>query len=67
MSTEQERIGMTSLTGMKEICRYFRRSEATILKLIRAEGFPAKKIGGQWESDKELIDQWRRKKISYEG
>ena len=34
---------MSNLTGMKEISKYFRRSEATILKLIRDEGFPAKK------------------------
>lgn len=48
----------TALTGMKEICQYMSRSEVTVLKLIRDQDFPAKKIGGIWESDKELVDEW---------
>ena len=55
---------MAGLTGMKEICIYLRRSEATILGWIRAEGLPATKLGGQWESDSSLIDQWRIDRIS---
>lgn len=54
---------MTALSGMKEICQYFRRSEATILALHREMGFPIKKMGGIWESDTELIDAWRREQI----
>ena len=54
---------MASLTGMKAITDYVKRSEVTVLKLIRAEDFPAKKLGGIWESDTELIDEWRKKKI----
>ena len=57
---------MASLSGMKAICQYMNRSEPTILKLIREEGFPAKKICGGWESDTDLIDRWRRKKIAKE-
>jgi len=55
---------MPGLSGMKEISGYFRRSEATLLKLIRDEDFPARKFGGIWESDTELIDKWRREKIA---
>lgn len=55
---------MATLSGMKEICDYYKRSEPTILKLIRDEGFPAIKIAGAWESDAELIDRWRRKRIA---
>ena len=54
---------MSGLSGMKEICQYCGRSEATILRLIRDEGFPAVKIGGSWESDREEITTWRREKI----
>jgi len=54
----------TALAGMKEICAYVGRSEPTVLGLIRKEGFPAKKIRGEWTSDTALIDKWRRRKIS---
>jgi len=54
----------TALIGMKMICQCVDRSEATVLKLIRDEGFPAVKIGGIWESDRGLIASWRKIKIS---
>ena len=47
------------LTGMKAICNYMNRHDTTILKLIRDNDFPAKKIMGVWESDKGMIDEWR--------
>lgn len=54
---------MAGLSGMKEICRYCNRSEPTIIYWIQAEGFPATKIKGSWESDTELIDKWRKEQI----
>ena len=54
----------TGLSGMNEIAGYMRRSAVTILKLIRTQDFPAVKVGGVWESDKGLIDQWRREQIT---
>jgi len=54
----------TALSGMKAICGYVNRSESTVLKMIKEEGFPAKKIGGGiWESDRDLISAWRKKRI----
>jgi predicted DNA-binding transcriptional regulator AlpA len=53
----------SALIGMKMICDCMDRSEATVLKLIRDEGFPAVKIGGIWESDRGEVDNWRREKI----
>ena len=54
----------SALQGMKEIRAYCRRSESTIMGWIQSRGFPASKIGGGiWESDRVLIDQWRRKHI----
>lgn len=48
---------------MDEIGDYVRRSSVTILDWIRNMGFPATKIGGIWESDTALIDEWRRDQI----
>lgn len=56
----------TALVGMSEIAAFMRRSEKTMLDLIRFEGFPAKKLGGIWESDKGLAAEWRRLRISQE-
>ena len=56
---------MAVLSGMKAICDYVNRSEATVLKWIRELRFPSSKIGGGiWESDTELIDRWRRQRIA---
>lgn len=56
----------TALVGMAEICAYVQRSEKTVQDLIKNEGFPAKKLGGIWESDRLLVDKWRRKRINQE-
>lgn len=53
----------TNLSGLEEISQYARRSKATVLDWIKNEGFPAAKLGHVWESDKEMIDQWKRDRI----
>ena len=50
---------MASLPGMKAITEYVKRSEVTVLKLMRTEDFPAKKLGGIWESDTDLLARQR--------
>ena len=47
------------LSGMKAICDYVNRTEPTVLAYIKSQAFPAKKVGGIWESRKGLIDAWR--------
>jgi hypothetical protein len=53
-----ESFRSTGLTGMKEISSHVRMSEVTVLKLIRKQGLPAKKVGGQWISDATVIKKW---------
>ena len=53
----------TVLSGMNEIAAYLKRSPTTVLHLIRTMGFPAKKIGGTWESDSLYVDKWREQMI----
>ena len=50
------------LVGMKEICAHMKRSECTVRKLIRLHELPAVKIEGEWISDSELINVWRRER-----
>jgi uncharacterized protein (DUF2147 family) len=61
----------TALSGMKAI-RDFCRSinlasaEASVINMIHACQFPAKKIGGIWESNQESIKTWRKKYVDGE-
>ena len=55
---------MKSLTGRKEIVSYTKRSWKLIRKWIENDNFPARNLGGQWESFGELIDEWKMKRIN---
>ena len=57
---------------MKAICEYCRSiglssAEVSVLQMIREFNFPAKKLGGIWESDKDLIIGWRKKYVAGEN
>lgn len=54
---------MARIVGMKDLCKYERRSETTVLDLIRNAGYPAAKIRGVWEANTERIEKWRDKYI----
>jgi hypothetical protein len=53
-----------NLTGRKEILVYTRRSWEIVWKWIKKEDFPARKLDGVWESSTDLIDEWKRGKIT---
>lgn len=57
MAKEQE-----VLHGMKEICDFLSRSEATVLKIIRSENLQNKKVawkrGGMWVANRERLRQF---------
>lgn len=57
-------MGNNVLSGRKQISSYVRRSWDTVMIWVRERGFPAVKINGVWESDPELIDQWRQEQIN---
>jgi hypothetical protein len=50
---------MAKLEGITKISSYMNRSDSTILGLIRAEGFPAKRTNAIWVADTKEIDKWR--------
>jgi len=54
----------TALVGIAAIAQYFNRSESTIIRMMQQyPDIPIKKVMGHWESDKLLLDEWRRKLI----
>ena len=58
---------MSHLKGSLQICKYTNRSPATIFGRngwVKSLNFPAKMISdGIWESDTDLIDEWRKDQI----
>jgi predicted transcriptional regulator len=53
----------TALLTMREITEYTGRNRATIKRWIREDNFPAVKIDGRWESNTDLIDEFRHRRI----
>ena len=51
------------LRGWKELTKCSKMSRETLLKLVK-EGFPMKKIEGQWTSTDRLIEKYLEKKVS---
>jgi hypothetical protein len=51
------------LVGMQEIEKYVGRPGNTIKQWIRDNNFPAVKINGRWESNTDLIDAYRLRRI----
>ncbi len=61
----------TALSGMKAIMAHcgaigLPRTESSIIQLKLQYGFPMKKLLGIWESDKNLIADWRKQYIAGE-
>ena len=56
----EETTALGGMTAIRDYCRILglQCSEASIISLIKACGFPARKLGGQWLSDKVLIKTW---------
>lgn len=52
------------LTGRKQIQKFVGRAWSVIRKWIDHDDFPAAKIEGVWESDVDMILEWRRTKIN---
>jgi hypothetical protein len=53
----------TILSGRKEIQSFVGRRWDVIAAWIKGRSFPAEKIDGRWESDTDLVLQWRRDQI----
>lgn len=56
------------LNGMKSICDYLGRSEATVQKYYRELGLPIRKMSdgtkGPWQGSKKAIDKWNHDLVS---
>ena len=56
-------MATTTLVGRKDIIKFTERSWKVIKRWINTRGFPAVKVDGRWESDKDLIREWRKDQL----
>ena len=65
---EKAKAALSGMTAIREFCRSINlaSSEASVIYMIVSCSFPARKIGGIWESDREMIIEWRKKYINGE-
>jgi len=64
----EENTALSGMTAIREYCRSINlaSSEVSIIRFIQQYGFPAKKLGGIWESNKTKITEWRKNYVSGE-
>lgn len=58
-------MGGNILQGRKAIVEHVGRPWSKIKVWVKKKGFPAANMDGRWESDTELILQWRREQIAH--
>lgn len=65
---EKSKTMLSGMVAIRDFCRSINlaSSEASVIQMIRESGFPAKKLGGIWESEKELIVTWRKNYLTGE-
>lgn len=51
------------LEGMRDICSYVNRSEATVLDWIRTRAFPATRVDEEWTACRDEVLDWMVKEI----
>lgn len=43
---------------LKEISKYLGVHEMTVYRLLKTKKLPGFKVGGQWRTKKEVLDNW---------
>ena len=64
---EQKRPNRTQIMTLKEISKYLGVHEMTVYRLLKTKKLPGFKIGGQWRTKKEVLDQWLLKDLDTTG
>lgn len=65
----EETTSLGGMTAIRDYCRIIglQCAESSIIALIKECGFPARKVLGQWMSDKVLIKAWHVNYIAGAG
>ena len=55
---EGKRPQRTQVMTLKEISKYLGVHEMTVYRLLKTKKLPGFKVGGQWRTKKEVLDNW---------
>lgn len=61
----EETTALGGMTAIREYCRTLgmQSSETSVIQFIVSYEFPARKLNGQWMSDKDEINDWYKRFI----
>ena len=60
---EEKRPQRTQIMTLKEVAKYLGVHTMTVYRLLKEKKLPGFKVGGQWRTNKELLDNLLLKEI----
>ena len=61
--TEEKRPQRTQIMTLKEVAKYLGVHSMTVYRLLKERKLPGFKVGGQWRTKKEVLDNYLLKEI----
>ena len=60
---EEKRPQRTQIMTLKEVAKYLGVHSMTVYRLLKERKLPGFKVGGQWRTKKEVLDEYLLKDI----
>ena len=60
---EEKRPQRTQIMTLKEVAKYLGVHSMTVYRLLKEKKLPGFKVGGQWRTKKEVLDNYLLKEI----
>ncbi len=64
---EEKRPQRTQIMTLKEVAKYLGVHSMTVYRLLKEKKLPGFKVGGQWRTKKEVLDNYLLKEIDKSG
>ena len=61
--SEDKKPQRTQIMTLKEVAKYLGVHSMTVYRLLKEKKLPGFKVGGQWRTKKEILDQFLLKEI----
>lgn len=61
--TEDKKPQRTQIMTLKEVAKYLGVHTMTVYRLLKEKKLPGFKVGGQWRTKKEVLDNYLLKEI----
>lgn len=64
---EDKKPQRTQIMTLKEVAKYLGVHSMTVYRLLKEKKLPGFKVGGQWRTKKEVLDNYLLKEIDKSG